>query len=43
MAGMRLNPSGRVWLKTGLSHGRELAIIAGAYWDIHVHQVPGVR
>ena len=32
MAGMRLNPPGRVWLRTGLPHARELAIIAGAYW-----------
>ena len=32
MAMMRLNPSGRTWLKFALPHARELAIIAGAYW-----------
>ena len=29
---MRLNPRGRVSLRTALPHARELAIIAGAYW-----------
>ena len=32
MAVMRLNPSGRFWLKFALPHARELAIIAGAYF-----------
>ena len=32
MAGLRLNPSGPVLLRSALPHARELAIIAGAYF-----------